>query len=571
MLNTALAKRTIGGMKMGKRLTILVAAILGVATLPVLLWAAGNVRASPPMRPLAQGGAPLLLNYQGRLADPATGLPEPDGDYHITFRIYDDEVWGSLIWSEEQVVMVSGGLFNALLGSSTPLSASDFGDTLRWLELEVEGETLSPRMRVGSVPYAIQTEEVENAWALTGNGGTDPAGQFLGTTDSQPLVLKTDGVEAMRIGSFGDVGIGIPWPSAKLHVDGGTFDALRVDSTGAGGVIVNANDDGVRVNSAGSPSATSYSPQKNGFEVAGAEGYGLWVGRADWHGVAVDSANSVGVRISSAGVDGVYVASAGNDGISVGMAGSPTTTETSSEKNGLEVAGAEGHGLFVGRADLDGVRVQSAKENGVMVWEPDFDGVSVVNAGRDGIWASATNWAGYFGGDVRITGACDGCSLAAFARNAGEVTLEPGDVVAVRGMTRTDLQDPATVMEVGLATGPDALIGVVAGRAEPTRYESHQDEAETVRRLVPREGPAQPGEYVKITTYGLTQVKASAVAAPIQPGTRLTAADQAGHARVVKTVSVQGVQVAENTPVLGIALEGIEGGQGLIWVLVNPR
>jgi hypothetical protein len=37
------------------------------------------------------------------------------------------------------------------------------------------------------------------AWELTGNGGTDPASDFLGTTDGQPLVIRTNGAEAMRI------------------------------------------------------------------------------------------------------------------------------------------------------------------------------------------------------------------------------------------------------------------------------------------------------------------------------------------------------------------------------------
>ena len=72
------------------------------------------------------------------------------------------------------MVEVSRGLFNVLLGSTTPLSASDFDGTSRWLELEVEGETLSPRVRIVSAPYAIQAEEAKNAWSLTGNVGHHP-------------------------------------------------------------------------------------------------------------------------------------------------------------------------------------------------------------------------------------------------------------------------------------------------------------------------------------------------------------------------------------------------------------
>ena len=65
---------------------------------------------------------------------------------------------------------VSGGLFNVLLGSVTALSVADFDGTDRWLELVVEGETLNPRVRIVSVPYAIQSEWAKNApWGgLTG-------------------------------------------------------------------------------------------------------------------------------------------------------------------------------------------------------------------------------------------------------------------------------------------------------------------------------------------------------------------------------------------------------------------
>jgi hypothetical protein len=37
------------------------------------------------------------------------------------------------------------------------------------------------------------------SWLLGGNFGTNPANNFLGTTDSQPLVFKTNNHEAMRV------------------------------------------------------------------------------------------------------------------------------------------------------------------------------------------------------------------------------------------------------------------------------------------------------------------------------------------------------------------------------------
>ena len=115
-----------------RRITTLGLALLTVMAVAVLLWAAGSAGASPPLGPAAQSGAPLLLNYQGRLTDPGTGDPKPDGVYNITFNIYDAAADGTLIWTEAQAVTVSGGLFNVLLGSVTALSVADFDGWSWW-------------------------------------------------------------------------------------------------------------------------------------------------------------------------------------------------------------------------------------------------------------------------------------------------------------------------------------------------------------------------------------------------------------------------------------------------------
>ncbi|WP_320815258.1 tail fiber domain-containing protein [Flavobacterium sp.] len=72
--------------------------------------------------------------------------------------------------------------------------------------------------------WVRMTTGTNNDWTLTGNAGTAPATNFLGTTDAQPLVIRTNNTEKIRIKSNGKVGIGEPNPTdATLEVKGNTI------------------------------------------------------------------------------------------------------------------------------------------------------------------------------------------------------------------------------------------------------------------------------------------------------------------------------------------------------------
>jgi hypothetical protein len=64
-----------------------------------------------------------------------------------------------------------------------------------------------------------------SGWGLTGNAATNPATNYLGTSDAQPLVMRTNAAERMRILADGTVSIGTatPHPSAKLDVNLGNM------------------------------------------------------------------------------------------------------------------------------------------------------------------------------------------------------------------------------------------------------------------------------------------------------------------------------------------------------------
>jgi hypothetical protein len=54
-----------------------------------------------------------------------------------------------------------------------------------------------------------------NAWELLGNAGTTAGTNFLGTTDAQDMVFKTNNTEKVRITTTGQVGVGTAAPNAS--------------------------------------------------------------------------------------------------------------------------------------------------------------------------------------------------------------------------------------------------------------------------------------------------------------------------------------------------------------------
>jgi hypothetical protein len=60
-----------------------------------------------------------------------------------------------------------------------------------------------------------------DVWLTLGNAGTNPSTHFVGTTDNEDLVFRTNNTERMRITADGSVGIGTTNPASKLHINNG--------------------------------------------------------------------------------------------------------------------------------------------------------------------------------------------------------------------------------------------------------------------------------------------------------------------------------------------------------------
>lgn len=177
---------------------------------------------------------PHLINYQGRLTD-SSGTPL-NGSYNLTFRIYDAETAGNLLWEETHAgALIQKGIFSVLLGSVTNLNLAF--DKPYFLEIKVNNEVMSPRQRIAASAYAMRAENVDSlprgiitmwsgritdipsGWALCDgtNGAPDLRDRFIvGARQDDSAVAKTN-VTGSLTQSGGSTTISIDNLPAHVH------------------------------------------------------------------------------------------------------------------------------------------------------------------------------------------------------------------------------------------------------------------------------------------------------------------------------------------------------------------
>ncbi len=194
-----------------------------------MCFAAGAtmVTAQGPQPRSPQATVGTAFTYQGQLKQ--NGSPV-NGSVSLSFKLYSTPTGGSPLGTVNQSLNLANGLFTTQLdfGAST---SSAFDGSERWLGISIASDPeLTPRQPLTAVPYALYSS---GNWGLSGNVGTSPVTNFVGTTDNQALVFKTNNAEAMRLDSTGKLGVGTTTPSDKLTVANGNIHAVS-NTTGEG-------------------------------------------------------------------------------------------------------------------------------------------------------------------------------------------------------------------------------------------------------------------------------------------------------------------------------------------------
>lgn len=375
------------------------------------------------------------FTYQGSLMD---GGGAANGSYDIDLSLWDSSSGGNQIGS---TVMFNGvSVENGLFTLDVDFGADAFDNSARWIELSVDGVTLSPRQLVTRVPYAIQTRGifVDDAGEV-GIGTTSPANNLEIVGGDANLLLRSLGNDAgPRIKLRNTVG-GSNTVTGRIDFEGPSLVASIGYVTpfiGPPGLqLSNATDAIVKITDSGRVGIGNTDPQFK-LDVAGS---GLFKSNTQTSALYVDNPTNTPTGV---GVTGVCGATAG-----VGVSGRATSTSgnnigvggrsDSSSGTGVQGFAAANSGSTVGVEGIaysgTGIGVYghatAGGGTGYGVWAESNStqgrAIYAVNTASSGNTIgvlgqvnSPNGWAGYFSGPSG--------SWNYFQRNVGIGVLNPG-------------------------------------------------------------------------------------------------------------------------------------------------
>jgi hypothetical protein len=201
--------RISGGKAMSKKIMAMLIVLLVGLLLSGLGERGGLSLAQEGSGSSPQAAVTPLLQYQGRLSDPATGDPVADGVYEISFRLYNVDAGGAPLWTETEDVPVQAGIFSNMLGDSTPLGMALFNGQALWLGIKVGADPeAAPRQPVLPVAYALSlvpgavvggpvqvAGNLDVTGSLTGAHASNPSAHHVRYSDTEAwnAVLARDG------------------------------------------------------------------------------------------------------------------------------------------------------------------------------------------------------------------------------------------------------------------------------------------------------------------------------------------------------------------------------------------
>ncbi len=561
------------------------------------------------------GSLPALLaqstafTYQGQLL--VSGAPANDA-YNMTFTLFTQQTGGSQIGGAYSFskVPVNNGWFSVQLD----FGANAFTGADRWLEVSVLGPpytanytVLSPRQQLLPVPYSLYSATAGSAlqantlatsavsqsqlnttaapvagqvlsfdgtgltwttlsggggsgWSLTGNAGTVPSTDFLGTTDDQPLTLRAKGEPGFQLqfASSGGV-IGGSGSASSMNILAGWWG--NTISSGVLGATVSGGGEGGIVGFR----SYSYPNTVTGHCGTVGGGYGNTAGNlAVVPGGAMNSAT--GAYSFAAG----HEAQASSDGSFVWGSGSSSplldngaNTFNVYSSGGMHITSPWGIGL---EANDDPIITRG--------WDP-FASTAGNKAGH-GRWGLFMEYTALVNGIAGPDVGYRQYEVAGYnvdGTRTPYLTVGNNGVTTVKVLTITggaDLAEPFKVGSHGIRKGSVVVIDdqhpgqlMLSDRPYDTRVAGIVSGANGIHPGIALHQDDLMNGDQNVALSGRVYALADAAYGPISPGDLLTTSGTPGRAmKVTDHARAQGA-------ILGKAMSSLKQGKGLVLVLVS--
>ena len=386
------------------------------------------------------------------------------------------------------------------------------------------------------------------AWELTGNSGTNPTTDFVGTTDNQPLAIGINGTERVRVDTTGNVGIGTSAPGVKLEVSGGIFahDTITASTLTA----TNSTPEGGRLRVLNSSKTGTTATDWSIYNMTGGYGNGLafWRYYADGTNAGpalfLTDMGNVGIGTNAPSVKlevsgGIFA----HDTITATTA---TATNSTPEGGHLRVLNSSKTGATAN--DWSIYNMTGGYGNGLAFWRYYADGTNpgpalfLTDVGNVGIGTSSPATKLHVNGDITVTGdvLLTGADCAEHFDIIGTQIPEPGTVVVI---------DEAGALRESLEPYDKKVAGVVSG-------------AETYSPGLVLDNRPSGEPRVALALVGKVYCKVDAEYSPIEVGDLLTTSPTPGHAmKAMEPAKAFG-------SIIGKALRTLDNGKGLIPILI---
>ena len=238
----------------------------------------------------AHAQVPKTINYQGYLTTPS-GAAVNNANLTMVFKLYDAATGGTVLHTETQMVTVTNGIFNVMLGTSPALTPPFTAQYFLGVTVGTDPE-MTPRRPLTSAPYSVAAENIapggnlylSDSTASVGNvfkngnrfmHNSGLGGTFLGIGAGTLTGGAFDNT-GLGVSALGSLGIGQDNTAVGSHAASSQVDAYINTALGSHALFSNVSGN---ANTAVGTSALANAKSNSNIAIGADAGYDVTTGQ----------------------------------------------------------------------------------------------------------------------------------------------------------------------------------------------------------------------------------------------------------------------------------------------------